>query len=132
MVAVDDLESRSEKLTVYDVVAPPNNDDEELPAALAAKRRIRYAGDEEDYGGQSSTANFGHPLERRASTYSVHSLSSVRSRQRFVDPSIILPVQYRTLSYDINNVKAIEKAKDAHQKAAVGELHLHHCICESC
>jgi sodium/potassium-transporting ATPase subunit alpha len=62
-------------------------------------------------------------LTRRASTYSVHSLSSVRSGQRTVDPSIILPVQYRTLSYDITNVKAIEKAKDAREKAAVGESH---------
>ncbi len=122
MVAVDDLESSLEKHGVYDIVAPPTRDDDELPAALAARRRIRYAGDEEEDGGPSSIAYIGSPLERRASTYSVHSLSSVRSGQRTVDPSIVLPVQYRTLSYDINNIKAIEKAKDAHEKAAVGKL----------
>ena len=104
MVAVDDLESSTEKSVVDDVVAHPSDDEDELPAALAARRRIRYAGNEEENGGPSSADTFGHPLERRASTYSVHSLSSVRSRQRFVGPSIVLMVQYRTLSYDISNV----------------------------
>ncbi|KAJ9606781.1 hypothetical protein H2200_008790 [Cladophialophora chaetospira] len=115
MAIVDDAESSSEKPASHSVVAPPSHDDDDLPAALAARRRIRYVEDEEEEG----IAYIGTPLERRVSTYSVHSLSSVRSGQRTVDPSIILPVQYRTLSYDINNLKAIEHAKTAHEKTAV-------------
>jgi hypothetical protein len=122
MVGLDDFEA-SEKPGVVDVVAPPTHVDDDLPTALAARRRIRYAGDDEENAGPSSITDLGHTLTRRASTYSVHSLSSVRSGHRTVDPSIILPVQYRTLSYDITNVKAIEKAKDAREKAAVGESH---------
>jgi sodium/potassium-transporting ATPase subunit alpha len=118
MVGLDDFEA-SEKPGVVDVVAPPTHVDDDLPTALAARRRIRYAGDDEENAGPSSITDLGHTLTRRASTYSVHSLSSVRSGHRTVDPSIILPVQYRTLSYDITNVKAIEKAKDAREKAAV-------------
>ncbi|ETI22497.1 hypothetical protein G647_06572 [Cladophialophora carrionii CBS 160.54] len=126
MVVVD-VPQRSEKPKVVDVVAPPGPNDDDFPAALAARRRIRYAGDDEENPGPSSSNNFGHTLTRRTSTYSVHSLSSVRSGQRTIDPSIILPVQYRTLSYDITNSKAIGKAKDAREKATVdvGRLEWH-------
>jgi hypothetical protein len=108
----------NEKSIIAGVDAPPTDPDEIHQADLAARRRIRYAEDEED-GGPSSAAEIGHTLTRRASTYSIHTLSSVRSR-RVIDASIILPVQYRTLSYDVNHVKAIERPKDAHEKTAVG------------
>ncbi|KIW95420.1 uncharacterized protein Z519_04004 [Cladophialophora bantiana CBS 173.52] len=100
-------------------VTSSDGNDGELNPTLAARRRIRYIDDDEEYGGPSAAVDIGHPLKRRGSTYSVHSLSSVRSGQRIVDPSVILPVQYRTLSYDITNVKAIETAKNAREKAAI-------------
>ena len=124
MAATDEVESSPEKPVIVDAAAPSSPDDNASPTDLAARRRIRYAEDEED-GEPSYVADIGHPLTRRASTYSVHSLASVRSGQRWVDPSIVLPVSYRTLSYDITHVKTIEKAKDAQEKAAVGETQ--HC-----
>jgi hypothetical protein len=47
MVGLDDFEA-SEKPGVVDVVAPPTHVDDDLPTALAARRRIRYAGDDEE------------------------------------------------------------------------------------
>ncbi|KIW85556.1 hypothetical protein Z517_00948 [Fonsecaea pedrosoi CBS 271.37] len=125
MAVTDDMGDSTEKATV--VVEASNHDDEDLNPNLAARRRIRYMDDDEENGGPSAATDIGHPLKRRGSTYSVHSLSSVRSGQRTIDPSIILPVQYRTLSYDITNVKAIESAKNAREKAAidVGGLEWH-------
>ncbi|KIX95581.1 uncharacterized protein Z520_08701 [Fonsecaea multimorphosa CBS 102226] len=124
-MATDIAGGSIEKATV--VMEASNHNDEDLNLPLAAKRRIRYIDDDEENGGPSAATDIGHPLKRRGSTYSVHSLSSVRSGRRIVDPSVILPVQYRTLSYDITHVKAIESAKNASEKAAidVGGLEWH-------
>jgi len=123
MVAIDDFESILEKDAA--VVDPNSQDDEDLPPAVAAKRRIRYFDDEEENptGGGPSSADMGHPLRRTASTYSVHSLSSVRSGRRNIDPAIILPVQYRTLSYTISTQREqdVAKVKDARDKTAIGK-----------
>jgi hypothetical protein len=127
MSAEDDLENAPEKPAIIDIVAPGATDDE-IESPITNRRRVRYVDDEEN-GGPSNIGNFGSPLTRRASTWSVHSLSSVRSGRRAVDPTIALPIQYRTLSYDIEQVKTIEKAKDAREKAAVGESQVISPIC---
>ena len=125
MVAVDDFERGLEKDPAIGDRNNRGGDDDGIPSAVAAKRRIRYFDDEDEFqenAGPSST-EFGHPLKRHASSFSVHSLSSVRSGQRIVDPHIILPVQYRTLSYTISNTHETQiiKAKDAREKAAIGK-----------
>lgn len=123
MVAIDDFESILEKDCA--VVDPNPQDHEDLPPAIAAKRRIRYFDDQEENpnGGGPSGGDIVHQLRRTASTYSVHSLSSVRSGRRNIDPAIILPVQYRTLSYTISTQREqdVAKAKDAREKTAVGK-----------
>lgn len=121
MADMDHPKNSLEKSAVLETVASSGQDDDDANAVLSARRRIRYEGDEEEHGGPSNPADTISPLKRRGSTYSVHSLSSVRSGRHIVDPSIILPVQYRTLSYDIANVKAIENAKNVQEKAAIGE-----------
>ncbi|KIW10599.1 hypothetical protein PV08_11563 [Exophiala spinifera] len=123
MVVVGDFEDGPEK--DFAVISPQEFDDEDLPPALAASRRIRYIDDEEEATGAAGPSR---PLRRRNSTSSVHSLSSVRSG-RTVDPTLILPVQYRTLSYTIANAdeSTAAKSKDARDKAAidVGNLEWH-------
>ncbi|KAL6246835.1 hypothetical protein RBB50_006142 [Rhinocladiella similis] len=123
MVVVDDFERGPEK--DFALITPKEVDDGDLPPHIAASRRIRYIDDDEEAMGAAGPSR---PLRRRNSTYSVHSLSSVRSG-RAVDPSLALPVQYRTLSYTIANADeaAAAKAKDAREKAAidVGNLEWH-------
>ena len=124
MVAVDDFESVLEKDAA--MVDLGVGEDDDLPPAVAAKRRIRYFDDEEDNDATAgpSTHGMGYPLQRVNSTFSIHSLSSVRSGQRVIDPALALPVQYRTLSYNISSQQeqAIAQAKDAREKAAIGEF----------
>lgn len=124
MVAIDDYDSVLEKDAA--VIDQPVGEDDDLPPAVAAKRRIRYFDDEEDNNGASgpSTHDMGYPLRRVNSTFSIHSLSSVRSGQRVIDPAIALPVQYRTLSYNISSQQdqAVTQTKDAREKAAIGEF----------
>lgn len=123
MVAIDNFDGLLEKDAA--VVDLNHQDDDDIPPAVAAKRRIRYFDDEEEYpnGGGPSGGEMGHPLRRTNSTYSVHSLSSVRSGRRAIDPAIVLPVQYRTLSYTISFQREQDaaKAKDAREKTAVGK-----------
>lgn len=118
MVVVDDFERGPEK--DFALITPKEVDDGDLPPHIAASRRIRYIDDDEEAMGAAGPSR---PLRRRNSTYSVHSLSSVRSG-RAVDPSLALPVQYRTLSYTIANADeaAAAKAKDAREKAAIGTM----------
>ncbi|KAJ9503382.1 hypothetical protein H2202_001536 [Exophiala xenobiotica] len=123
MAAEDDVENGMEK--DFTVVSPKELEDEGLPPDLAARRRIRYFDDEEEAQGAAGPSR---PLRRRSSAFSIQSISSVRSG-RLVDPSLILPVQYRTLSYTITNAddKAAAGAKDPRDKAAidVGNLDWH-------
>lgn len=123
MVAIDDFDSILEKDAAG--IERASVDDDDLPPAVSAKRRIRYFDDDESNAGAGgpSVADVGHPLRRANSTYSIHSLSSVRSGQRVVDPAIALPVQYRTLSYNISTQQeqVVAKAKDAREKAAIGQ-----------
>lgn len=126
MVAVDDVESGLEKEAVIG--------DDDLPPAVVAKRRIRYFDDDEVQNAAGPSGNdLGPPLRRHDSTFSVHSFSSVRSGQRVVDPTLALPVQYRTLSYTIANTsdKALDKARDAREKTAIG-MCPYTCLYRSC
>jgi sodium/potassium-transporting ATPase subunit alpha len=118
MVVVEVFDSAPEKDFAF--VDALTVDEEELSPALAARRHIRYIDDDaemQDVAGPSS-----HNLPRRDSTYSIHSLSSVRSGQRAINPSLALPVAYRTLSHTIDDARntAISKANDMREKAAIG------------
>ncbi len=116
MAVEDDVENGAEK--DFAVVSPKELEDESLPPDLAARRRIRYFDDDEEAQGAAGPSR---PLRRRSSAFSIQSISSVRSG-RVVDPSLVLPVQYRTLSYTITNAddKAAAGAKDPREKAAIG------------
>ena len=108
--------------------ASPFEDDGDLPPTIAAKRKIRYLDDDDNdiapAGSPSSSPAFGYPLRRRASSFSVHSIGSVRAGSRAVDPMYALPITYRTVSFNISNSQAIIDTKDVKAKAGQGMLHL--------
>lgn len=91
---------------------------DDLPPTLAEKRRIRYVDDIE---------GMGAPLARRNSTYSIHSIRSTRARS--IDPTLALPIQYRTLSYNIEDRQQKPprppRKRDAHSTEAVADLDWH-------
>ncbi|KAK5074266.1 hypothetical protein LTR64_006590 [Lithohypha guttulata] len=89
--------------------------DSDLPAAITEKRRITYADDE--------ICEVGLPLRHTKSSQSIRSLHSANGR-RSIDPYVALPIQYRTLSYNIeDSQRQVEerKAKSAKDKT-VDEL----------
>ncbi len=117
MVVVDDFESAPEKDFAF--VDASRVDEEALPPHLAARRRVRYIDDDAEM--QYAAGPSSHHLTRRDSTYSIHSLSSVRSGHRSINPSLALPVTYRTLSHTIDDVNNTAiKANDVREKAAIG------------
>lgn len=75
----------------------------------ATKRQVRYLDEDEIQQIGPSTGN-NAKLKRKGSAYSIHSLSSIRSGQREVDPATALPVLYRTLSIDMERA---QKDKDS-------------------
>lgn len=76
---------------------------------VATKRQVRYFDDDEiQQIGPSTSSNA--KLKRKGSAYSIHSLSSIRSGHREVDPATALPVLYRTLSIDMERA---QKEKDS-------------------
>lgn len=75
----------------------------------ATKRQVRYLDEDEIQQIGPSTYN-NAKLKRKGSAYSIHSLSSIRSGQREVDPATALPVLYRTLSIDMERA---QKDKDS-------------------
>ncbi|KAJ9662629.1 hypothetical protein H2198_001301 [Neophaeococcomyces mojaviensis] len=85
-----------------------------LPPAMGEKRRIRYADDEIHY--------VGSPLRRTKSVSSMHSMHSARSGGRSVDPSIALPIQYRTLSYNIEDQQSKPNVKKDKKDEAADEF----------
>jgi sodium/potassium-transporting ATPase subunit alpha len=117
MVVVSVLQNEKD----YATIVRASEDDSDLPLTVAAKRRIRYFDDDAELG-QAGGPSGAPGLKRRDSTFSIHSLSSMRSGQRFVDPAIVLPVQYRTLSYSISQHKddVVAKGKNAREKTVQG------------
>lgn len=100
-----------------------NEEDDERPA-LAEKRRVHYIEDE-DLPDYHPNDEFGLPLHRTrsaGSTYSIHSLRSVHGRTRAVDPAIALPIQYRTVSFNVSNSqeRTFADTKDKRDKATQG------------
>lgn len=75
----------------------------------STKRHIRYFDDSDEIQQIGSSTNNNVKLKRKSSAYSIHSLSSIRSGQRVVDPATALPVLYRTLSIDMERMQ-MEKA----------------------
>lgn len=105
MAANDDIEAAKRGIDIVD---------SDLPPALAEKRRIRYADDE--------IQEIGHPLRRTKSTHSVHSM---RSGRRSIDPSVALPIQYRTLSYNIEDSQrkpSVHHEKKSKKQSSADEL----------
>lgn len=72
-----------------------------------------------------------HRLRRRDSNISIH---SVHSRRGSIDPASALPIQYRTISYQIAESKELNagKAQKAKENAAKGKpsslAMLHSCL----
>lgn len=89
-------------------------------SGIAAKRRIRYFDDQDEIQQiESFPANNNGKLKRKGSAYSIHSLSSIRSGQRAVDPASALPVMYRTLSMDMARTQ--EKLNVTVKKSEIGD-----------
>lgn len=89
-----------------------NIDETSLPPALAAKRRIRYADDE--------IQEVGPKLHRTKSSRSIQSMHSGRSRS--IDPSIALPTQYRTLSFNLEDNQSRTQTKREKKDKVTDEL----------
>ncbi|KAL6890041.1 calcium ATPase [Trichoderma evansii] len=76
----------------------------------STKRHIRYLDDSDEIQQIGSSTNNNFKLKRKTSAYSIHSLSSIRSGQRVVDPATALPVLYRTLSIDMERMQVEKNA----------------------
>ena len=88
------------------------------------RRTIRY--DEEEAGARTAgPVPFGQPLSRTNTNASGISTRSMQPRARSVDPAIALPIEYRTLSFNITHTreKEVVEAKDIREKAAKGQYH---------
>lgn len=82
-------------------------------STLADKRRVRYI-DDEELPNYRSDVEFGSPLARQrsgGSFYSIHSARSIRSQSRVLDPAVALPVQYRTLSFNVSHNQEVSRKK---------------------
>ncbi|MCJ1395670.1 hypothetical protein MMC18_008556 [Xylographa bjoerkii] len=90
-------------------------------ADVPEKRRIRYADDEE----VQDARGVGPMLSRQLSSMSQMSTRSNRSitRRRSIDPALAIPIEYRTLSFHIEETKEKEfaEARTA-KKTAAAEL----------
>ncbi|PON28873.1 Na,H/K antiporter P-type ATPase [Trichoderma gamsii] len=76
----------------------------------ATKRQVRYFDESDEIQQIGPSTNSNAKLKRKGSAYSIHSLSSIRSGQREVDPATALPVLYRTLSIDMERMKSEKDA----------------------
>jgi sodium/potassium-transporting ATPase subunit alpha len=90
-----------------------------------AGRTIRYAEDDLENQRRSNAphTDFGYPMSRRDSTFSIHSVRSLRAGGRTIDPSLTLPITYRTVSFNITSTqeRAAAEAKQAKDKANGGQ-----------
>ena len=99
---------------------------EEINRVISEQQRIRYIDGEESP--RQIRYDLGPPLHRTMSTFSIHSVRSVRSGGRNIDPALAIPIQYRTLSFNISNTREKELAdsKAAKEKAEKGMLDATH------
>lgn len=99
--------------------------EDDIKPANTTKRQIRYFDEDEIQQSGSSFPNNGVKLKKRSSAYSIHSLSSIKSGQRVVDPAVVLPVLYRTMSIDMARAQATKgvttEKKDPNSKTMAGE-----------
>ncbi|KAA8650831.1 cation-translocating P-type ATPase [Aspergillus tanneri] len=83
--------------------------------------RLRWQDADEETGNRASsrTAN----LTRKNSTASIASQFSIRSmnRRTTVDPSLTLPIHYRTISFEIDEGKERKRAEAAEAKDAIAD-----------
>lgn len=87
MTAQGDIESAKGTVIVSEQIG------EDL-ATLVSRRQIRYDDDE--------IQHVGRAIHRTRSTQSMRSTHSIRTR-RSIDPAVALPIQYQTLSYNIED-----------------------------
>lgn len=108
MATQDDAEAARSKALISEVVG-------DVPDEPASRRQIRYTDDEISRVYQSS-----HRLKRTHSIQSVHSARTARS----VDPAVALPIQYRTLSYNIEDSQRgkFNKRQEDRSDKAVGDF----------
>lgn len=76
----------------------------------ATKRQVRYFDDSDEIQPVGSSTNNNARLKKKGSAYSIHSLSSIRSGRREVEPATALPVLYRTLSIDMERAQGEKDA----------------------
>lgn len=81
--------------------------DANQPSTINERPRIRFPDD---------AINFGPPLHRSNTTYSIHSIQSTKSISRSIDPKLAIPIRYRTLSYNIEDSQRKQKAKQGKTK----------------
>lgn len=117
---VDDVDLEKQTKTV----ASPVDEESDLPPGESAKRKIRYFDDdvENQQATRRPTEDFGYPLSKRDTTYSIHSVRSFRAGGRTIDPSLALPITYRTVSFNITTTQEREaaEARQAKDKASQG------------
>lgn len=107
MAAQDDVEKGQG-------VAIASDDYDDLPPKVANKRRIFFEDDEIQAAGR--------PLTRTMSNHSLRSVHSARTANQ-IDPAVLLPIQYRTLSYNIEDGRraTIDKGRPSKKKAAASD-----------
>ena len=109
-------------------------DDFDVPPHIVARRTIRYFDEdvEDQQNARAQDQSFGVPLTRQDSTYSIHSLRTIRNGGRNIEPALALPVTYRTVSFNISTSqeRGAAETKQAKDKASEGQFsrhRMHHC-----
>jgi sodium/potassium-transporting ATPase subunit alpha len=87
------------------------------------RSRIQWTDVDLEAVGDRPQATLG-PLQRTNSNLSIHSM---HSRRGSIDPASALPIQYRTISFQIDESKEkdVAEAKKAKGSAAKGHIFLH-------
>jgi len=95
--------------------------DIKTPAPVIPKRdRIRWRPDDVELGNPGGTSAL--PGLGRTRSHGSLSIHSVRSNTGAADPSAALPIQYRTVSIDIDDYnRRAQIAKKAEKAAATGQ-----------
>ncbi|KAK4442051.1 hypothetical protein QBC34DRAFT_456653 [Podospora aff. communis PSN243] len=90
------------------------------PAPIAKRDRVRWRPDDVELGTPKETSEL--PAIGRARSHGSMSIHSLRSNTGGVDPSAALPIQYRTLSIDIDDYNRRNQIAKKVDKAAATDL----------
>ncbi|KAL1888732.1 hypothetical protein Sste5346_009357 [Sporothrix stenoceras] len=103
-------------MTVENTLVWQTADDEEKGGARVS-RRDRFENNDNDYDDGSPSSSNGVGVAARTRNKSARHRS--RSSRRSIDPSAALPIQYRTLSMDIDDAERQRKGEQAKAKDAM-------------